>query len=73
MAVSKRNAADDVPPLSTERTALLEESLPPETSNGDAHLEQQQCEDDVAKVPVTRLRGLAIGLSLGLLIFLQGV
>lgn len=71
MAVTKRNSTDAEPPPSTERTALLGESAPPETSNGDAHLEQQ-CADDVANVPVTRLRGLAIGLSLGLLIFLQG-
>jgi MFS family permease len=60
------------PPPSTERSALLDESSASRPSHRDAHLDDQT-DDDVANVLVTPLRGLAIGLSLGLLIFLQGV
>ena len=72
MENSIMDTTEGEPPPYTERTALLDESSVSPTSNHDAHHERQT-DEDVANVLVSPLRGVAIGLSLGLLIFLQGV
>ncbi|OAA37992.1 major facilitator superfamily transporter [Beauveria brongniartii RCEF 3172] len=69
----RRTQSRDSSQAEAERSALLGDAERSPGASGRPDVSQKDDDDDVPNVPVSVQRGIAIGLGLGILVFLQGM